>query len=142
MNDTLTLTGLVATLPRRVTTSEGLDIASFRLASTQLHYDRVSQRWIDSETSWYTITAFRTLAVNFFNSVTKGDRVIVTGALKIRQWNTDDKSGTQIEIQADTIGHDLSWGTSTFTRTDSAATTADTSSDTETTPPATETELA
>ena len=39
MNDTLTLTGLVATLTLRITTSAGLDIASFRLASTQRHYD-------------------------------------------------------------------------------------------------------
>ena len=142
MNDTLTLTGLVATTPRRVTTGNGLDIASFRMASTQRHYDRTAQKWIDSETNWYTVTAFRTLAVNIYNSINKGDRVIVTGALQIREWNTADKSGTQIEIHADTIGHDLSWGTSTFSRTHSAATAADVSSDTETTSPVTENELA
>lgn len=142
MNDTLTLTGLVATTPRRVTTGNGLDIASFRMASTQRHYDRTAQKWIDSETNWYTVTAFRTLAVNIYNSLNKGDRVIVSGALQIREWNTADKSGTQIEIHADTIGHDLSWGTSTFSRTHSAATAADASPDTETTSPATENELA
>lgn len=116
MTDTITLTGLVATQPRTLTTSEGLSIASFRLASTQRRFDRSKERWIDGETNWYTITAFRQLATNVASSIQKGDRVIATGRLRIRDWAAGDKGGTNIEVDADAIGHDLLWGTAVFSR--------------------------
>ena len=116
MSDSITLTGLVATTPRHLTTSEGLAITSFRLASSQRRFDRTAQKWIDADTNWYTVSAFRSLAVNSAVSVTKGDRVIVSGRLKIRDWENTDRSGTTVEIEADTIGHDMFWGTSSFTR--------------------------
>lgn len=122
MPDAITLTGLVATSPRHLVTSEGLPITSFRLASTQRRFDRSQERWIDGETNWYTITAFRQLALNSNASVDKGQRVIVAGRLKIRDWENGEKSGTTIEIEAESIGHDLSWGTTAFTRSVSAAT--------------------
>ena len=124
MTDTITLTGLVATEPRHLTTSEGLPIASFRLASTQRRYDRAKQTWLDGETNWYTITAFRQLALNSNASVEKGQRVLVTGRLKIRDWENGERTGTTIEIEAEAIGHDLAWGTAAFTRSVSTATAA------------------
>jgi len=84
MSDTITLTGVVATDARTITTSEGLAITSFRLASTQRRFDRSTQRWVDGDTNWYTITSFRQLATNASASVKKGERVIVTGRLRIR----------------------------------------------------------
>ena len=122
MPDAITLTGLVATRPRHLVTSEGLPITSFRLASTQRRFDRSQEKWIDGETNWYTVTAFRQLALNSNASVEKGQRVIVTGRLKIRDWENGEKSGTTIEIEAESIGHDLGWGTASFTRSVSAAT--------------------
>ncbi|MDJ0336554.1 single-stranded DNA-binding protein [Salinibacterium sp. G-O1] len=117
MTDTITLTGLVATTPRKITTSEGLDIASFRLASTTRRYDRGTSRWVDGDTNWYTITAFRGLACNTAESIDKGQRVIVTGALRIREWENGERTGTSIEVEADAIGHNLTFGTTQFTRT-------------------------
>jgi single-strand DNA-binding protein len=116
MTDTITLTGLVATTPRHLVTSEGLPITSFRLASTQRRYDRGAQKWIDGETNWYTITAFRQLAINVVGSVNKGQRVVVSGKLRVRDWESGDRAGTTVEVDADALGHDLSWGTSVFTR--------------------------
>lgn len=116
MSDIITLTGLVATTPRHLTTSEGLAITSFRLASSQRRFDRAQQKWIDADTNWYTVSAFRALATNAAVSVVKGDRVIVTGRLRIRDWENTDRSGTTVEIEADSIGHDMFWGTSSFTR--------------------------
>jgi single-strand DNA-binding protein len=121
MSDTLTLTGLVATTPRHLTTAEGLAITSFRLASSQRRFDRGQQKWIDADTNWYTVSAFRALAANTAVSVVKGDRVIVTGRLRIRDWENTDRSGTTVEVEADTIGHDMFWGTSQFTRVSAAA---------------------
>jgi len=113
----ITVQGLIATTPRHIKTQDGLDITSFRLASSQRRYDRNQNRWIDGETNWYTITAVKSLAVNAFASVNKGDRLIISGKLRIRDWDNGSSSGTSVEIEADSLGHDLSWGNSVFTRT-------------------------
>ncbi|HTL41427.1 MAG TPA: single-stranded DNA-binding protein [Pseudolysinimonas sp.] len=127
MSDTLTLTGLVATTPKHLVTSAGLSITSFRLASNQRRYDRAKQEWVDVDTNWYTITAFRQLANNVVHSLHKGQRIVVTGRVRIRDWNNEEKktSGTTIEVDAEAIGHDLTWGTSVFTRSAAAAVAAD-----------------
>jgi len=116
MTDIITLTGLVATSPRHIVTSEGLAITSFRLASNQRRFDRTQNAWVDGDTNWYTITAFRQLGTHVASSVEKGQRVIVAGRVRIRDWESGEKSGTTIEIDAESIGHDLTWGRATFTR--------------------------
>ena len=116
MTDTITLTGFVATVPNHLVTGEGLPITSFRLASTQRRFDRSRNLWVDNGTNWYTVTSFRQLALNANSSIRKGERVIVTGRLRIRDWAAGEKVGTSIEIDADSIGHDLTWGTASFTR--------------------------
>jgi single-strand DNA-binding protein len=117
MTDTITITGLVATVPRHLVTTEGLSITSFRLASTQRRFDRSHEKWVDGDTNWYTITTFRQLAINAAGSVSKGDRVVATGRLRIRDWENGERAGTNVDIEADALGHDLSWGTSSFSRT-------------------------
>lgn len=121
MSDTITLTGVVATEPRTITTAEGLAITSFRLASTQRRFDRTSQKWVDGDTNWYTITSFRQLATNASASVKKGERVVVTGRLRIRDWESGERAGTNIEVEAEALGHDLMWGTAAFSRSISSA---------------------
>lgn len=129
MSDIITLTGIVGTEPRALTTQEGLAITSFRLASTQRRFDRTQDKWVDGDTNWYTITTFRQLATNAAVSVKKGERILVSGRLRIREWEAAGKSGTNIDIEADSLGHDLSWGTAAFSRAagstpiDTAATT-------------------
>ena len=117
MIDTLSVSGIVATTPRHVVTSEGLAITSFRLASTQRRFDKGQAQWVDIDTNWYTVVSFRQLAINANKSLNKGDRVVATGRVKVRNWQNEDKSGTSIEIEADALGHDLLWGTSAFERT-------------------------
>lgn len=116
MTDTISLSGLVATHPKVVTTAEGLSITSFRLASTQRRYDRAKQSWVDGETNWYTVTAFRRLAANAALSVAKGQRVLVTGRIRLREWTNEERKGLTVEIEADALGHDLTWGTAQFSR--------------------------
>lgn len=116
MTDTMTITGLVATDPRSLTTTEGYALTSFRLASNRRHFDRKQKVWVDAGTNWYTVSAYRQLATNVAGSVQKGDRVIVTGKLRIRDWESGERKGTNIDLDADTLGHDLFWGTSVFTR--------------------------
>ena len=121
MSDHITITGLVATQPRHIVTSEGLPITSFRLASTQRRFDTSAEKWIDGETNWYTVTAFRQLATHTAESVDKGDRILVVGKLRIREWESDERTGTTVEVEAEAIGHDLTWGTGVFTRTPTGA---------------------
>lgn len=104
------VSGLVATTPRHLVTHEGLAITSFRIAE----HDNNDP---SSITNWYTITAFKQMAINAASSITKGDRVVVVGALKVREWDNGERSGTSVEIEATALGHDLEWGTSEFKRT-------------------------
>jgi single-strand DNA-binding protein len=117
MAENLTVSGLVATTPRHLATGDGVLITSFRLASSSRRFDRTAGKWVDGETNWYTITAFRQLAINAAGSVNKGDRIIVQGVLRVRDWDNGERAGTSVEIEAEAIGHDLTWGSSVFTRT-------------------------
>lgn len=115
--ENITVEGLVATTPKHLVTADGLPITSFRLASSSRRYDQTAKKWTDGETNWYTVTFFRQVAINVAQSINKGERVILTGKLRIRDWDNGERSGTSVEIEATNIGQDLAWGTSVFTRT-------------------------
>ncbi|TXK19644.1 single-stranded DNA-binding protein [Homoserinibacter sp. GY 40078] len=131
MTDIVTVVGFVATAVKHTVTAEGLEIASFRLASTHRRFDRTANAWVDGQTNWFSITAFRQLAANASASIDKGQRVIVTGRLRVREWTSGEKSGHDVEIVADAIGHDLAWGTTTWTRTVRASAEPDHASETD-----------
>ena len=118
MTDIITVRGYVATEVRLTLAQSGLPITGFRMCSTERRFDRASNAWVDGHTNWYSVSMFRQLATNAGASIKKGDRVIVTGRLKIRPWiNADGRTGTAVEIDADSAGHDLMWGTANFRRT-------------------------
>mgnify|MGYP000240470849 CR=1 FL=1 len=117
MSENIAVAGLVATTPRHLVTQDGLPITSFRLAASSRRYDRQQSKWVDGETNWYTVTSFRQLAINCATSINKGERVLITGKLHIRDWDNGERAGTSVEIEADHIGHDLMWGSAAFTRT-------------------------
>ncbi len=120
MTEQVCVRGLIATTPRQVVTESGLNVISFRLASSYRKFDQESKTWVTGDTNWFTISAFRKLAINSAASLAKGDRVIVQGKLRIRDWDNGERSGTSVEIDADAIGHDLSFGTTSFERTAAA----------------------
>ncbi|WP_058727616.1 single-stranded DNA-binding protein [Curtobacterium oceanosedimentum] len=116
MNDTITVCGIVATEPRHLVTDTGIAISSLRLASPSRRWERSTSSWTNGPTNWYTVTAFRSLAANVHKSLKKGDRIVVTGRVRIRAWERDGRGGTSVEIDADGIGHDLAWGISNWIR--------------------------
>jgi len=117
MNETsLTINGNVCTSPRHVVRDDGLMITSFRIASTARKFDRDLRRWVDGETTFLTVSCFRALAANVAASVLKGQRVTVVGKLRVKPWSKGERSGTNVEVEAYTVGHDLAWGTADFTR--------------------------
>ena len=117
MNDIITtvIGNAVTDVSLRVT-STGTSVASFRIASNSRRFDKSTSSWIDQEPSYLSITAWSQLAENVALSVHKGQALVVTGKLKVRQWQDADKSGTNVEIDAIAIGHDLNRGTSEFTK--------------------------
>ncbi|MDP5225636.1 MULTISPECIES: single-stranded DNA-binding protein [Arthrobacter] len=120
MADSITIRGFVAGDVRPGTTNGGVNTASFRMGSTDRHYDRATQQWVDGETNWFTVQAYRQLAGNIAGSLKKGQRVVVMGRLKLRQWENDGKTYHSAQIEAESIGHDLSWGTANYQRNSSA----------------------
>lgn len=113
--NTYATTGLVATDPRK-SVLDGVVYTSFRLASTKRTLNAKTNEWELSSTNWFTVTTKGPLAVHASESLQKGDRIVVTGEIKIRDWDNGERSGTTVEIDADSIGHDLYFGTSTFVR--------------------------
>lgn len=112
----VTLRGNVASDPRYVRFDDGNVLTSFRLASTVRRFDRDRQEWVDRGTTFVNVTCRRAMAVNAATSVRKGQPMVVTGRLTERFWSAKGRSGQTLEIQADGLGHDLTYGTSQFAR--------------------------
>jgi single-strand DNA-binding protein len=117
VNETFaTLVGNVATDLRSATSQAGVPITSFRLASTTRRFER-GKGWSDVDTLYVTVIAWRALAENVAASFAKGDPIVVSGRLRVRQWSADDgRSGTAVELEAHAAGHDLQRGVSRFER--------------------------
>ena len=87
--------------------------SSFRLACTPRTWRNGD--WVDSDTTWITVNCTKALAEHVRVSVSKGDPVVVVGKLRTSRWR--DETGATRErttIEATTVGHDLSKGTSIF----------------------------
>lgn len=124
MSDTMvTVLGNVATsVEYRETASGGM--ARFRLAVTPGRWDRERGVWVDGRTGFYTVFAWRALALNLAGSVTLGEPLIVHGRLRVRE---EERDGTErdvrdgprrtfVDIEAVAVGHDLTRGTAAFRR--------------------------
>ena len=121
MNQTmLTVQGWIGTVPmlREVA---GVPVLTFRLGCTPRHFNRSTGTWVDSETQWYAVSAWRRLASNAEPSLRQGDPVVVHGRLVADVWERDGKPQTSFEVVASAVGHDLSQGTTVLTRSQVSA---------------------
>ncbi|NYI68942.1 single-stranded DNA-binding protein [Spelaeicoccus albus] len=116
MRDTITLVGTIGTVPALQTSDDGRPFLNFRLATNHSWQSKETHEFVEGDPNWFTVKAFRSLAVNTHASVSKGQRIIVTGRLSVRKWENGEKSGTQVEVMADHIGHDLALGTARYSR--------------------------
>lgn len=117
MSETITIRGFVATGITSSTTPGGVATASFRIGSTTRRFDRESRTWGDGHTNWFTVQGYRQLAGTLGCSIRKGQPVIVVGKLKIRTWEKDGRVYHSAIIDADAVGHDLTFGSANFIRT-------------------------
>ncbi len=118
MNEThVTVVGnLVADPVLRVTPGQR-EVAGFRLASTVRRFDPEQGRAVDVRTSFFSVSCWGYLARNVSESVRKGERVVVSGRLELREYTgTDGQPRLSADVVADAVGPDLTYGTSRFTR--------------------------
>ena len=115
----ITVIGLVGSDPVCYRGGEGqVPFTRFRLASTPRVYDREQDAYVDAGTSWFTVKAFRQLALNVAECVRRGEPVVVHGRLRLVDWVTPEgQQRTTGEITAESVGYDMSRGTVRFTRT-------------------------
>ncbi|GAA3912758.1 hypothetical protein GCM10022244_23460 [Streptomyces gulbargensis] len=116
MNETtVTLVGNVATAVEYRETPTG-GVARFRFAVTARRWDRERGTWSDGNTSFYTVSAWRSLGANLAASVSVGEPLLVHGRLRVREDERDGQRKTFVDIDALAVGHDLARGTAAFRR--------------------------
>ncbi|WP_195907832.1 single-stranded DNA-binding protein [Microbacterium gorillae] len=116
MTENITAVGNVASEPKQGVSSKGDAYTSFRLAAESRRRNTLTGEWEDGDPNWFTVFAYRALGENTYASVRVGDRVVVSGRLRLQPWANGDKQGTSVSIAADALGPDLKWGTTTFRR--------------------------
>jgi single-strand DNA-binding protein len=114
---TITVIGNLVDDPELRFTPSGAAVANFRVASTPRTFDRQNNEWKDGDTLFLSCSVWRQYAENVAESLTKGQRVIVTGALKTRQYETKDgEKRTAVELEVDEIGPALRYATAQVSR--------------------------
>ena len=109
---TITVVGNLTADPELRFTPSGAAVANFTVASTPRTYDRQSGEWKDGEALFLRCSIWREAAENVAESLTRGSRVIVTGRLKQRSFETrEGEKRTVVEVEVDEIGPSLRYAT-------------------------------
>lgn len=112
----ITICGNVTDDPRQYTFRDGSRATSMRVAVNRRYLDRQTQTWQDGEPNFYTVRAYRSLADNVAQSVRRGHPVVVSGKLRIKQFEREAEQRFWVEVEAVSIGHDLKFGITSFER--------------------------
>ena len=118
MSSSITIIGNLTRDPEMRFTPSGQPTASFGVAVNRRWMNRQTQEW-DEATSFFDVVCWRDLAENVSESLGKGARVIVSGRLEQRSWETPDgEKRSKVEIVADEVGPSLRWATAQVTKAD------------------------
>lgn len=114
--NTVTLVGNATRDPELRFTNSGQPNAIFSLAVNRRQKNSQTQEW-EEATSFFDVVCWQEMAENACESLPKGTRVVVTGRLEQRSWETPDgERRTKVEVVADEIGPSLKWATCTLQR--------------------------
>src|SRR5580698_6602222 len=104
----ITITGNLVDDPELRFTPAGQPVAKFRIASTPRTLDRATNEWKDGESLFLTCNVWRQAAENVAESLTRGTRVIVSGRLRQRSYETKEgEKRTVYEVEVDDVGPSL-----------------------------------
>jgi single-strand DNA-binding protein len=93
-------------------TPNGAALVKLGIAVSRRVKDDATGQWKDADTSFFNITAWRSLAENVAESLTQGSRVVVVGRLRTNSWETPEgETRSVVEIEAEEIGPSLKWAT-------------------------------
>jgi single-strand DNA-binding protein len=109
---TITVVGNLTADPELRFTQSGAAVASFTVASTPRTFDRQSGEWKDGEALFLRCNVWRQVAENVAESLTRGSRVLVSGRLRQRSFETKEgEKRTVVELEVDEIGPSLRYAT-------------------------------
>jgi single-strand DNA-binding protein len=114
----ITVIGNITGDPELRFTPSGAAVANFTVASTPRQFDRQSNEWKDGETLFMRCSVWRDAAENVAESLARGTRVIVSGRLKSRSYETKEgEKRTVVEMEVDEVGPSLRYATAKVNRT-------------------------
>ena len=114
---TITIVGNLVDDPDLRFTPSGAAVANFRIASTPRTFDRQTNEWKDGESLFLNCSVWRQAAENAAESLVRGSRVIVSGRLKARSYETrEGEKRTVFEVDVDEVGPSLRYATAKVTR--------------------------
>lgn len=123
MSATTTIVGTVGKDPELRFTASGQATTTFGVAVNRRWQNRQTQEWEES-VSWFNVVCWRELAENVAESIAKGARVVVTGRLDQRSWETPEgQKRSTVEIIADEVGPSLRWASAQVTKNERSDTT-------------------
>lgn len=113
----ITVVGNIVADPELRFTPNGAAVANFRVASTPRRYDSQSNQWVDGEAMFLQCNIWRQAAENVAESLKKGMRVIVTGRLRQRSYETrEGEKRTVFELEVEEVGPSLRYATAQINR--------------------------
>lgn len=113
----ITIVGNLVADPELRFTPQGAAVANFRVASTPRRYNPQSNQWEDGDALFLQCNVWRQAAENVAESLTKGSRVIVSGRLRQRSYETrDGERRTVFEVEVDDVGPSLKYATASITK--------------------------
>jgi single-strand DNA-binding protein len=113
----VTVVGTALHNPERRAIRPDISVAHFRIASTPRRFDRETQNWVDGPSLRIRVNCWRRLADHVCGSIFSGDPVIVYGRIVTRDWKTEQgEPRLSYELEAISVGHDLTRGVAAFTR--------------------------
>jgi single-strand DNA-binding protein len=110
MSNNITVVGNLTREPELRYTPSGAAVAKFGIAVNRFYTNKSGERV--EQTDFFNVNAWRQLAENVAESLTTGTRVVVSGRLQSRSWETEEgQRRTVVEIEADEVGPSLRWAT-------------------------------
>ena len=114
----ITIIGNLTNDPELRFTPSGAAVANFTIASTPRTFDRQSNDWKDGETLFMRCSVWREAAENVAESLQKGSRVLVSGRLRSRSYETKEgEKRTVVELEVDEVGPSLRYATAKVVKT-------------------------
>jgi len=116
----ITVIGNVVNSPARNRTQNG-SVTNFRVAATERRFDSAKQEWVDGPTFFVDVECWGELGGNVAHSISKGDPVVVVGAIRTHEWESDQGRRSRPQVRAEAVAPNLARGVADFRKTQRTA---------------------